>query len=84
MNQVIKTLIFSILISLLFNNIPNKSNIPNEQIIPLMCFVITKFIIGDWDIGSKWSLKDLTYFISLILISFITIKKSSKIVNIKM
>ena len=79
MNKVICTLIFTILITLLFNKIENKSNIPSEYIIPLITSIITKYIIGDWDTGSKWSYKDILYFASILLISFAITKKKDLI-----
>ena len=75
MNKVICTFIFTILITLFFNNIENKSNIPCEYIVPLITAGIIKYIIGDWDVGSKWSYKDILYFISILLISFVITKK---------
>ena len=74
MNILINTIIFTILISLIFNNIPNKSNFPKEYIIPLLTVFITKYVIGDWDIGSKYSYKDIYYFLILLLLSYIVTK----------
>lgn len=74
MTRVIYTIIFTIIISLLFNALENKSNIPNEYIVPLITSGIIKYIIGDWDVGSKLSYTDILYFVSILTISFIITK----------
>lgn len=72
--EVILTLIFTGLLTLLFINIKNKSNFKNIFYIPIMVSLITKYVIGDWDKGYKYSLKDILYWTSIILTSVIIIK----------
>ena len=74
MNTIINTIIFVVLITLLFKNIPNKSNFPKKYIIPIIVLGLTKYIIGDWDKGSSWSYSDVSYVTLILLIRFFIIE----------
>ena len=74
MIAILFTILCSILITLFFLLIPNKSNITDLFMIPLIACLILKYSIGDWDIGSKYSWSDVLYFIIIILTSILTIK----------
>lgn len=73
MNKVIFTIVFVILLTLIFKKIPNKSNIKKKYIIPVIVLCLTKYIIGDWDKGSKWSYSDILYVILILFLSFLII-----------
>ena len=73
MNKYIYTLIFAALITILFLFIKNKSNFPTVIILPLLVAAITKYVMGDWDKGYKWSVMDLYYWILIVCVSYFTI-----------
>lgn len=74
MKSIILTIFASILVTLFFILIPNKSNISDLIIIPIIACIIVKYCIGDWDYGSIYSLSDVFYFIVIIITSTATIK----------
>ena len=73
MNKIISTIGFTILITILFLMIPNKSNFPKEIIIPILVAGITKYSLGDWDKKYIWTHLDILYWISIITTSIVTI-----------
>ena len=73
MNKIINTIGFTILITILFLMIPNKSNFPKEIMIPILVAGITKYSLGDWDKKYKWTHLDILYWISIISTSLATI-----------
>ena len=77
MNKIINTIGFTILITILFLMIPNKSNFPKEIVIPILVAGITKYSLGDWDKKYKWTHLDILYWISIIGASVVTIYLSS-------
>lgn len=77
MNKITNTIVFTILTTILFLMIPNKSNFPKEIIIPILVAGITKYSLGDWDKKYKWTHLDILYWISIISASVVTIYLSS-------
>ena len=77
MNKITNTIVFTILITILFLMIPNKSNFPKEIVIPILVAGITKYSLGDWDKKYKWTHLDILYWISIISASVVTIYLSS-------
>ena len=73
MNKVINTIVFTIIITILFLMIPNKSNFPKEIMIPILVAGITKYSLGDWDKKYIWTQLDILYWISIITTSITTI-----------
>ena len=73
MNKYIYTLIFAAFITILFLFIKNKSNFPTVIVLPLLVAAITKYVMGDWDEGYKWSVMDLYYWILIVCVSYFTI-----------
>jgi hypothetical protein len=73
MNLVTKTLFLSFFLTIVFLNIPNKSNFPKIIIIPLIVSLLVKYIIGDWDSGYKMTMKDIYYWTTIILTSYSTV-----------
>jgi len=73
MNKIFHTIGFTILITLLFLMIPNRSNFPKEIMIPILVAGITKYSLGDWDKEYKWTYLDILYWISILGTSVTTI-----------
>lgn len=69
-----KTVLFVILSSVALSFIPNKSNFPDELVIPLIVSLFTKYTLGDWDKGYQWTQSDIYYWLTLLGVSFITVK----------
>ena len=63
-----------ILASLVLCLIPNRSNIPDEIIIPVVAALVSKVAVGDWDPGYQWSVVDLVYWPVLLLTAYVTVK----------
>jgi len=73
MNKCIGTLVFTALVTILFLFIKNKSNFPTVIVLPLLVAAITKYVIGDWDVGYKWGMMDVYYWMLVICVSYLTI-----------
>lgn len=73
MQKYIDTIVFTIVITLLFLSIPNKSNFPTEIMIPILVAGITKYSLGDWDKKYVWTNLDILYWISILVTSVVTI-----------
>lgn len=67
------TIIFTIIITIILFIIPNKSNFDKRFFIPAISTLLTKYILGDWDVGYSWTIYDLIFWIILPLISIIII-----------
>ena len=68
------TIIFVSIFSKLLMFFENKSNFPNYITIPLIVAPLTKYIIGDWDTGYRWSYMDILYWTTIFTISFLITK----------
>ena len=68
--RIVITVLFSIVMSILLVNIRNQSNFPSYIIIPLIVAALTKYTIGDWDKGYKWTVLDIPYWITIISSSY--------------
>lgn len=71
--MIIETILFVIVLSILFSFIDNKSNFPSIIMIPLIVSSITKYSLGDWDEGYTWTISDIFYWITLICFSSATV-----------
>jgi hypothetical protein len=76
--RILNTLFFSILASILFFNIPNRSNVSSFIAIPFLVSLLTKYIMGDWDTGFRWTSLDIPYWISILGASYGTVYILSK------
>ena len=63
------TIICTIIITIVLFFIPNKSNFDKRFFIPFISVLLTKYILGDWDIGYEWTIYDPLFWIILPLIS---------------
>ena len=71
--MIIETILFVIVLSIIFSFIENKSNFPSIIMIPLIVGSITKYSLGDWDYGYAWTISDIFYWITLIGFSSATV-----------
>ena len=72
-----KTLLFVIVVSYLLTFIQNKSNFPSEVMIPLIVALFTKYTLGDWDKGYIWTVSDMYYWTSIVLVSYLVVRLRS-------
>jgi hypothetical protein len=76
--KIISTLIFVIVVTILLSFVNNKSNFSSYYIIPVIVSLITKYVMGDYDIGFVWSKLDIVYWISVLGVSYITLRVLEK------
>ena len=67
---ILLTIFFTITL-LLFKN---HSGFSSRLIIPIIVSLLAKYMLGDWDNGFQWTLIDIAYWVSVIIISYITIR----------
>ena len=63
--------IFIIISTIILNLLPNKSNFNKLYIIPIISSILSKYIIGDWDLGYNYTFYDLLFWIYNLLLSFV-------------
>jgi predicted membrane protein len=71
---MIQHFLFVVLVTLGLSMIENRSNFPTTIIVPVLVALLTKYALGDWDRGFKWTSNDFLFWGSVLLISYITIK----------
>jgi hypothetical protein len=64
--RILTTVLFSIFASILLLNLKNQSNFSSYIIIPLIVALLTKYSIGDWDKGFRWTILDIPYWLCII------------------
>lgn len=77
--MIVNTILVVIILSIMFSFVENKSNFPNIVMIPIIVGSITKYLLGDWDIGYAWTISDIFYWISVLGFSIITVIIINKI-----
>ena len=65
--------IVNIIGTIIFIQIPNKSNFPKEYFIPLIMSLIIKYSIGDLDKGYQWTCSDIFYWAYILGLSYIIV-----------
>ena len=73
------TILFAFLSTVVLLQVKNKSNFPTFVIVPLIVSLLTKYVLGDWDRGYKWTMSDVGYWFSIISVSLFTVYIGSKI-----
>lgn len=71
MNKYILILIFLLYNTSVINYFNNKSNYSSYLIIPLINILLIKYYFGDYDNELVWSLSNIFYWFSIIMISII-------------
>jgi hypothetical protein len=70
MTSITKTILFVIVITSLLFFVENKSNFPSWITIPYLTALITKYALGDWDVGYQMSSLDIAYWTTLFGVSY--------------
>jgi hypothetical protein len=68
-----ETVVFVICLSVVITLIPNKSNFPEIYFVPVIVALMTKYSMGDWDKGYAWTRSDIWYWVSILIVSYITV-----------
>jgi hypothetical protein len=74
MPSILFTIVFVIFVSFILTNIPNQSNFSSSYMIPLITALFTKYTLGDWDIGYRYTTLDIAYWLTVIYVSYLTVK----------
>ena len=68
--MIVVTLLFVAIATLILLQIPNRSNLPTEYIVPIIVALLTKYSMGDWDRGFQWSTTDIAYWVAVLGLSY--------------
>ena len=71
-NNLIVSIIFVIIITLLLKTFDNKSGVPTHFILPSSVAAITIYLVGGWDLKKPdWCSIDIITWVSFLLLAFI-------------
>ena len=73
LKKIIIIIFFTSILTLIFLNIPNKSNFPKKIMIPILVSLIIKYSIGDLDKGYNYTTLDILYWFLIIFIPYIIV-----------
>lgn len=71
---MILTFLFVVLVTLGLSMIQNRSNFPTYIVIPLLTALLTKYTLGDWDTGFRWTSNDVLFWGSVLATSYVTLQ----------
>jgi hypothetical protein len=71
--KILLIFIVSIILSVIFLMIPNKSNFPKQLMIPLIVSLIIKYSMGDLDRGYQWTFSDVYYWAIILLVPYFVV-----------
>ena len=71
---MIKTFLFVVIVTLGLSMIQNRSNFPKYIVIPLLTALLTKYTLGDWDSGFRWTSNDVLFWVSVLATSYVTLQ----------
>jgi len=70
---MIRTFLFVVLVTLGLSMIQNRSNFPTIIVVPLLTALLTKYTLGDWDTGFRWTSNDVWFFGTVLATSYLTL-----------
>jgi hypothetical protein len=71
---MIKTFLFVVIVTLGLSMIQNRSNFPTYIVVPLLTALLTKYTLGDWDSGFRWTSNDVLFWVSVLATSYVTLQ----------
>ena len=71
--RVILTILFVVLTTVILFHVKNRSNFPSKIAIPVIVSLLTKYVIGDWDSGFRWTTLDIPYWLCILAVSYGTV-----------
>ena len=72
-SKILLIFLIGLILTLLFLNIPNKSNFPKKYIIPIIVSLIIKYSLGDLDKGYRYTISDIYYWLIILLVPYILV-----------
>jgi hypothetical protein len=76
MNRFVNSTTLTVSLSYILTNIQNRSNFRKEYVIPLISLLMTKYIIGDFDMGYTWTFNDIIFVSYVLLLSYAVVRFS--------
>ena len=74
MNNFVGATALTVSLSYILKKVPNRSNFKRVYVIPLICLLVTKYVVGDFDLGYVWTLSDVFFVLYVLTISYLVIK----------
>ncbi len=75
MNKFVNSTALTVSLSYILKSIKNRSNFKKEYIIPLIALVVSKYVVGDFDMGYIWTTTDIFYVLYTLTISYLVVTK---------
>jgi hypothetical protein len=75
MNKFVNSTALTVSLSYILKNIKNRSNFKKEYIIPLIALAVSKYVVGDFDMGYTWTTTDIFYVLYTLTISYLVVTK---------
>jgi hypothetical protein len=75
MNKFVNSTALTVSLSYILKNIKNRSNFKKEYIIPLIALAVSKYAVGDFDMGYTWTTTDIFYVLYTLTISYLVVTK---------
>lgn len=72
--SVVWTVVVVVVLTVFLVHIRNNSNIPTSVIVPLIVAGLVKYAVGDWDRGYAWTSSDIVYWLTLLGVSYATVR----------
>ena len=76
MNKFVNCTALTVSLSYILTNIQNRSNFRKEYVIPPIALLMTKYIVGDLDMGYTWTLNDIVFVSYVLLLSYAVVRFS--------
>jgi len=76
MNKFVSSTALTMSVSYILTNVQNRSNFRKEYVIPLIALLMTKYIVGDFDMGYTWTLNDVVFVSYVLLLSYVVVRFS--------
>ena len=71
---MLRTLLFAVMVTLGLAMIQNRSNFPTPIVVPVLTALLTKYTLGDWDTGFRWTSNDFWFVGSVLATSYVTLQ----------
>ena len=76
MNKFVSSTALTMSVSYILTNVQNRSNFRKEYVIPFIALLMTKYIVGDFDMGYTWTLNDVVFVSYVLLLSYVVVRFS--------
>lgn len=73
LKKIILIVLVSVLLTIVLSEIHNKSNFQRRYIIPFIVALILKYLFGDLDKGYRYTISDIFFWLTVLLVPYLTI-----------